>query len=193
MEPDAHSFVVANAVIELVEGDIVKQEVDAIVTAANSALAGGGGVDGAIHRAAGPQLLDACSAIGSCPTGSAVITPGFRLPSRYVIHAVGPIWEGGAANEEALLASAYLRSLQLAAGERCLSIAFPAISTGAYGYPQEEGARVALRASDHYLRTNPTSSLRRVVFVLRGAGAYETFVRVAATELADGRLAEPGR
>lgn len=182
MEPGAPSFAVGNARLELVEGDIVQQTVDAIVTAANSALAGGGGVDGAIHRAAGPQLLEACGEIGSCPTGSAVMTPGFGLPSRYVIHAVGPIWEGGGANEEALLASAYLRSLQLAAERRCLSIAFPAISTGAYGYPLEEGAQVALRASEHYLRTNPTGSLRRVVFVLRGAGAYETFLRVAESE-----------
>ncbi len=126
--------------------DITTLEVDAIVTAANAALAGGGGVDGAVHRAAGPELLVACRRIGGCPTGEARITPGFRLKARHVIHAVGPVWRGGGAGEATLLASAYRYSLTLLREVEGRSIAFPAISTGVYGYPPEEATRIAVAA-----------------------------------------------
>jgi O-acetyl-ADP-ribose deacetylase len=131
--------------IEIVVGDITRLAVDAIVNAANSALRGGGGVDGAIHRAAGPELLASLRQFDHCPTGSAVITPGFRLPARFVIHAVGPVYRGGGHGEADLLASAYDTSFRLALGEGSIrSIAFPAISTGVYGYPKEEAAQIAL-------------------------------------------------
>lgn len=132
------------AALELVQGDITRQQVDALVTAANGALAGGGGVDGAIHRAAGPELLAACRRLGGCPTGQAVATPAFRLPVRRVIHAVGPIHGEHGGDEDALLASAHRRSLEVAAAEGCTSIAFPAISCGVYGFPVAAAARIAL-------------------------------------------------
>lgn len=131
--------------IRAIEGDITKLEVDAIVNAANATLLGGGGVDGAIHRAAGPELLAACKALGGCPTGEARLTPGFRLPARFVIHAVGPVWRGGGANEDALLESCYRQSFALARAGGARSIAFPAISTGAYGFPKERAARIAVK------------------------------------------------
>ena len=131
--------------IEIVQGDITTLAVDAIVNAANSSLAGGGGVDGAIHRAAGPELVFASRRLAPCATGDAVITPGFRLRARYVIHAVGPVWRGGGNNEEALLRSAYERSFVLAlAQDDISSIAFPAISTGVYGFPKERAAEIAI-------------------------------------------------
>jgi len=131
--------------IEIVQGDITTLAVDAIVNAANSSLAGGGGVDGAIHRAAGPELVFASRRLAPCKTGDAVITPGFRLRARYVIHAVGPVWRGGGNNEEALLRSAYERSFVLAlAQDDISSIAFPAISTGVYGFPKERAAEIAI-------------------------------------------------
>jgi len=134
-------------VIEIVQGDITTLDVDAIVNAANSALAGGGGVDGAIHRAAGPQLVRASMALAPCATGDVVITPGFRLRARYVIHAVGPVWRGGGHDEEALLRSAYERSFALALAQGDISsIAFPAISTGVYGFPKERAAEIAIAA-----------------------------------------------
>ncbi|HTS81766.1 MAG TPA: O-acetyl-ADP-ribose deacetylase [Myxococcaceae bacterium] len=132
--------------IEVLQVDITTLAVDAIVNAANGGLRGGGGVDGAIHRGAGPELLDACRRIGGCPTGGAVLTPGFRLPARFVIHAVGPVWSGGGDGEADLLRSAYVAAFDVARSEAAVrSIAFPAISTGVYGFPRERAARIALR------------------------------------------------
>lgn len=132
--------------IQIFTGDITGLQVDAIVNAANSTLLGGGGVDGAIHRAAGPELLQACRALGGCPTGEARITPGFRLPAKWVIHTVGPVWHGGTRDERRLLRSCYESSFALAEATGARSIAFPAISTGAYGFPKREATRIALDA-----------------------------------------------
>lgn len=137
--------------IELVMGDITEDHADAIVNAANPQLAGGGGVDGAIHRAAGPRLMEACRKIGGCPTGDARITPGFDLPARYVIHAVGPVYRDGRHGEAELLASCYRASLRLAAEHRCERVAFAAISCGVYGYPIPEAARIALATASDFL------------------------------------------
>jgi O-acetyl-ADP-ribose deacetylase (regulator of RNase III) len=136
--------------IRIIQGDITTLRVDAIVNAANSSLLGGGGVDGAIHRAAGPALKEFCATLGGCPTGQARITPGFRLPARHVIHTVGPVWSGGQRNEAALLASCYRQSLALALAHRLRTIAFPSISTGAYGYPKIEAARIAIGIMREY-------------------------------------------
>jgi O-acetyl-ADP-ribose deacetylase len=148
------------ASLELHIGDITKLTLDAIVNAANETLRGGGGVDGAIHRAAGPELLTACIAIGGCLTGEARITPGFRLPARYVIHTVGPVWRGGGAGEDDLLASCYRESLKLAEAHGVSSIAFPAISTGVYGFPAERAAPIAVET----VRAHASPTLARVVF-----------------------------
>lgn len=164
------------ATLEAVEGDITHQRLDAIVNAANETLLGGGGVDGAIHRAAGPELLEACRALGGCPTGAARLTPGYRLAARYVIHAVGPVWRGGRRGEEGLLRSCYVEALRLANEQALSSIAFPAISTGAYGYPIEAAARVAVTAVREAL-AHPTS-VELVRFVCFSAGDLATYRRL---------------
>jgi O-acetyl-ADP-ribose deacetylase (regulator of RNase III) len=147
--------------LEVVEGDITRLDVGAIVNAANSELAGGGGVDGAIHRAAGPALPAACREIGGCPTGEARITPGFDLKARFIIHTVGPVWQGGHAQEAELLANCYRNSLELARDEGITSIAFPAISTGVYGFPADRAARIAVRS---VLSFPELHDLARVIF-----------------------------
>ncbi len=149
--------------IEIVGGDITKLDVDAIVNAANESLSGGGGVDGAIHEAAGPELLAACRAIGGCPTGEVRVTRGYRLKARFVIHTVGPIWSGGDAREDELLASCYRKSLELARDRDFASIAFPAISTGVYGFPLERAARIALEETREFAAANARPT--RIVLV----------------------------
>lgn len=161
--------------LELVQGDITLQTVDAIVNAANSQLAGGGGVDGAIHRRGGESIIKETDSAypEGCPTGEAVISGSGKLPSRYVIHAVGPVWSGGHKGEAELLASAYRRSLELAVEHGCRSIAFPALSTGAYGYPMDLAARTALSAVVAFIEEHSEPSLVR--FVLFSEGAYGAF------------------
>jgi O-acetyl-ADP-ribose deacetylase (regulator of RNase III) len=169
--------------LELVQGDITKQDVDAIVNAANSSLLGGGGVDGAIHRAAGPELLAECRTLGGCETGSAKITRGYKLKARHVIHAVGPIYHDGKQGEPALLASAYRTSLELASQHHCASIAFPAISTGAYGYPLEDAARIAFRTIIEYLEQHPEIKLvRLVLYDARALAIHERVLEQVLSE-----------
>lgn len=159
--------------IEVFHGDITTLALDAIVNAANSSLLGGGGVDGAIHRAAGPELLAACRLLGGCPAGEARITPGFRLPARWVIHTVGPVWHGGTQGEPALLAACYRNSLALAEAEGCASVAFPAISCGVYGYPLEAAASIAVA---ELRRQRPAhGSLQRAVLVTFSADMAELY------------------
>ena len=174
---------IGDSVLELVEGDITKQDVDAIVNAANSSLLGGGGVDGAIHRAAGAQLLEECRTLGGCATGSAKITRGYKLKARHVIHAVGPVYRDGKHNEPALLAGAYRTCLELASQNNCASVAFPAISTGVYGYPMEDAARIAFRTIIDYVSAHPEIKLVR--YVLFGARAFEAHQRVLEQVLAE--------
>ncbi len=156
--------------IEIVQGDITRQNVDAIVNAANNSLRGGGGVDGAIHRAAGPQLLEECLKLKGCETGEAKMTPGFKLPARYVIHTVGPVWHGGTQKEDELLARCYRNSLRLAVENGIKSIAFPSISTGAYGFPSDRAARIALKELKLFPDTD--SIIEKVVLVCFDSGAF---------------------
>jgi O-acetyl-ADP-ribose deacetylase (regulator of RNase III) len=166
------------AVLELVEGDITRQETEAIVNAANNSLLGGGGVDGAIHRAGGPEILAECRKLGGCDTGDAKITTGGRLKARYVIHTVGPVyWREGTDRAAELLASAYCRSLEVAAENGVRSVAFPSISTGAYGYPLDEAAPIALQAVIDYLAAQREGGIELVRFVLYGWQAYQVYQR----------------
>jgi O-acetyl-ADP-ribose deacetylase (regulator of RNase III) len=177
---------VNGAVLELVEGDITKQDTEAIVNAANSSLLGGGGVDGAIHRAGGPEILAACRKLGGCDTGDAKITTGGLLKAKYVIHAVGPVYRRQSAERAArLLTSAYRRSLEVAADHNVKTVAFPSISTGAYGYPMDEAAPVALRTVIEFLAGQQAGGIELVRFVLYGRAAYETYAR-ALNRLAEG-------
>lgn len=162
--------------IEVWQGDLTTLAVDAVVNAANSSLLGGGGVDGAIHRAAGPELQAHCRGLGGCPTGEARLTPGFRLPARYVIHAVGPVWQGGGKGEAELLAACYRNSLALAESHNLSSIAFPAISCGIYGYPAEQAAAIAVAELQ---KPRPgDSSLRRALLVAFSADMAELYRRL---------------
>ncbi len=166
--------------IELVQGDITRETVDAIVNAANASLLGGGGVDGAIHRAGGPAILAGCRALGGCRVGDAKATGAGNLAARYVIHTVGPVWTGGSGEEAQLLASCHRRSLELAAKLGCNSVAFPAISTGIYGYPVELAAPVALRATSQALAEHPQIAVVR--FVLFDEHIYRAFERALAAD-----------
>lgn len=164
---------IGKAVLELLQGDITEQDTNAIVNAANRSLLGGGGVDGAIHRAAGPQLLTECLTLGGCQTGDAKITKGYRLKAKHVIHTVGPIYHSAGKEAPKLLASCYRRSLEVASENKLKSVAFPSISTGAYGYPMEQAAPIALRTVIDYLKGHPDIQLVR--FVLFGKEAYQAY------------------
>ncbi|RTL95028.1 MAG: O-acetyl-ADP-ribose deacetylase [Hyphomicrobiales bacterium] len=164
--------------IRIHTGDITRLSVDAIVNAANSSLLGGGGVDGAIHRAAGPELAAECRTLNGCETGDAKLTRGYRLPARYVIHAVGPVWQGGGLGEAKLLASCYRRSLEIASDQGCLTIAFPAISTGIYGYPKDEATGIAVHTVTDFLRQDP--QLETVTFCCFDERLAELYRRAVA-------------
>lgn len=186
MENPAREVMVGQARLAIIQGDITRQATDAIVNAANSGLMGGGGVDGAIHRAGGPAILEECKKIvakqGRLPTGQAVITTGGNLPAKHVIHTVGPVWHGGNEGEAALLESAYRESLKLAAEQRLTSVSFPSISTGAYGYPLAEAASIAVKTAVSFLNGQATS-VKEVVFVLFDSRTYQAYS--AALEVED--------
>jgi O-acetyl-ADP-ribose deacetylase (regulator of RNase III) len=164
--------------VQVILGDITKQAVDAIVNAANTTLQGGGGVDGAIHREAGPHLVWECRKLGGCPTGGAKITKGYYLPAKHVIHAVGPIWQGGTAGEEELLARTYRSVFELVAQHSITSLALPAISTGAYRFPLDRATRIAVRETHSFFQRN--SGLKHVVFVCFERPTYDAYVAAVA-------------
>jgi O-acetyl-ADP-ribose deacetylase (regulator of RNase III) len=165
--------------IRLVKGDITTRDVDAIVNAANNSLLGGLGVDGAIHRAAGPQLLEECRTLGGCATGDAKITAGYNLPARFVIHTVGPVWRGGMEGEDDLLASAYRRSLEVAEEHHLTTVAFPSISTGAYGFPIERASRIAVKVVRRHLEAQGT--VESVTLVCFNYEAYDAYLDLLGT------------
>ena len=162
--------------LDIVKGDITKLKVDAIVNAANTSLLGGGGVDGAIHQAAGPKLLEECKTLNGCKTGEAKITKGYNLPAKFVIHTVGPVWNGGNHNEDELLASCYHNSLILAVENKIKTIAFPAISTGVYGFPLERAIKIALKEVKAFLENN--YSIEKVIFVCFDDDTYQSYQKV---------------
>ena len=162
--------------IEIFRGDITKLEIDAVVNAANTTLLGGGGVDGAIHRAAGPELLAECRTLGGCRPGEAKITRGYRLPARFVIHTVGPVWRDGKNGEPETLANCYRNSLQVALDNRIKTIAFPSISCGAYGYPVEEATRIALETTREFLAAS--DEVQKVIFVLWSDDIHDAYERI---------------
>ncbi len=178
---ELNEIIINGVKLRLKQGDITRENVDAIVNAANSSLMGGGGVDGAIHRAGGPAILEECKKIvtkqGPLPTGKAVITTGGKLPAEHVIHTVGPIWHGGNHHEAGLLASAYRESLKLAAANNLATVALPSISTGAYGYPVDKAARVALGTVGNFLNSDP-GSLKEAIFVLFDSWTFENYRKV---------------
>jgi O-acetyl-ADP-ribose deacetylase (regulator of RNase III) len=180
MDKSVSSTKINNTTLFIIQGDITTQKTDAIVNAANSGLMGGGGVDGAIHRAGGPAILEECKQIvkkqGRLPTGKAVITTGGNLPAKYVIHTVGPVWNGGNSGEPELLASAYRESLALTAAHNLESVSFPSISTGVYGYPVEKAASVAFSAVREFLKNGETS-IKEIVFVLFDSRTYSAYAR----------------
>jgi O-acetyl-ADP-ribose deacetylase (regulator of RNase III) len=171
--PDTGAMEVPGGGLVLVRGDLTRERVDAIVNAANSSLLGGGGVDGAIHAAAGPELLAECRGLGGCPPGEARMTKGHRLPARHVIHTVGPVWRGGSAGEDETLARCYRSSLRLAEDAGLSSVAFPSISTGAYGFPVERAGRIAIREIRAFL--GAAKSVKSVKLVAFSASDYEVF------------------
>jgi O-acetyl-ADP-ribose deacetylase (regulator of RNase III) len=166
--------------IEIHSGDITKLKVDAIVNAANNSLLGGGGVDGAIHHAAGSELLEACRKLNGCPTGDAKITPGFKLPAKYIIHTVGPVWSGGTKNEDTLLANCYVNSLTRALNNKIKTIAFPSISTGAYGFPVEKAAKIAAEEVKNFIEKHP--AIGKVIFVCFDQKTFDVYKSILDKE-----------
>lgn len=165
--------------IEILKGDITKLTIDAIVNAANTSLLGGGGVDGAIHRAAGPKLLDECKSLNGCNTGEAKITKGYNLPAKFVIHTVGPIWNGGRNNEDEQLTNCYLNTLKLAVENKIKTLAFPAISTGLYGFPLERATQIAIKTVKNFIQSDKV--IQKIIFVCFDQNTYQTYENIFAS------------